>query len=1050
MLEEFHGLVCLAKKHNLYSKIDPFEEDIEYFEKWNEKLEEYDSIISNCPDNIKINDIKTCNPNDYININQKIESIKKNFNNDIDLSELKTFVENVKTIKSKYSTKNKNKTNELAGEKIRRTVFVIDADWENFGDGSNVILYCRDIKTNETFCLLFQYDDYFFVKITKSTNISDVKKALKNFEWYMKQNVSNITEAQKSDMKTYHKSEHKMNKNPSDIGGIQYVSSTKCIHGHKSIYGYQPHEDYFLQVHTKYVNFSKRFFKSASKNHPEWELFETDVDYITKFFTEYDISACIPITFEGVVQKTNHVSSCDNLVKCSNIERFVENGQSVKYTPIMYYWDIECLSLQPGVFPKSDICPIIQISYLVCKGEEEIKRGVLCLKDTPLEYAESFDTEEQMLIRFAQTILQYSPDAIAGFNSNVFDMPYVIDRMKVLNIYHFASIFCRRKGFKVDYSREFKQSNQQGTREVVKYITPGFVMFDFYESIRADVTIRLRSYSLKSICAAFLKNDNKEDLDYEEIPELFTTPEGRARIASYCMKDTLLLKDLDKVLQLGTNAWSMAQVLGTTPNIVLNRGLVFKLMCKLKQYSTKFKLLIPTFTYENKPTFTGSFEGAFVLDPECGFHKDPIVTLDFKSLYPSLMIAYNLSYETLVLNKEWVEEKPENFEQHCGEWFVKQSVYKGVIPCLEEELAKERSKAKKMRDKFPEGSDEYNVYESLQLANKVIMNSLYGMLGSKTASVPMVQVAKTITGLGRENLLMAKDYVEKHYVDIVRKEFPDDPIREPCKVIYGDTDSIFIKMPGVTLEDSIKYGKMLNRYTQTHVFQDRPPMELEYEKVFCPFIITRRKGYCGAKYTDDAVNFKVATMGFQVVRRDNAKICLEVMQGFLDRVFKENDTEAARKYVKAYIEDLFEERIPLEKYVITKKIAKSEYTTEPPHITAWKKMVERVGESRAPRVGSRFEYVVTQLDKKAGMKSAIIDYELAKTLDHVNFDKIYYFTTFISNPLKTISEYILGVKETEELLNPKNYSRKDTVVAQKNNILGFFGVKTLVKRKKLL
>ncbi len=84
-------------------------------------------------------------------------------------------------------------------------------------------------------------------------------------------------------------------------------------------------------------------------------------------------------------------------------------------------------------------------------------------------------------------------------------------------------------------------------------------------------------------------------------------------------------------MSLGTKTWGMALVLGTTPNVVLNRGLVYKLVCKLKEYNIKYKLLMPSFTKETKPTFNGSYTGGHVMDPDLGFYENPVVTLDFST-----------------------------------------------------------------------------------------------------------------------------------------------------------------------------------------------------------------------------------------------------------------------------------------------------------------------------------------------------------------------------------------------------------------------------------
>ena len=122
-----------------------------------------------------------------------------------------------------------------------------------------------------------------------------------------------------------------------------------------------------------------------------------------------------------------------------------------------------------------------------------------------------------------------------------------------------------------------------------------------------------------------------------------------------------------------------------------------------------------------------------------------------------------------------------------GGWsFVKPEVHLGLIPRLQWELAKQRNVAK-ARKAAASSSLEKAVFDGEQLAVKVIMNSLYGMLGSPTASIPCVEIASTITAMGRHNLMSAKAYVEEKYC-----LFTGEPRENAATVIYGDTVGFFL------------------------------------------------------------------------------------------------------------------------------------------------------------------------------------------------------------------------------------------------------------------
>lgn len=804
----------LAVKYGVYNKIDQTSDDKEYLQAWCDKLVELHDLMSQVPKTIK-HDLSNISTNSFTNFEKIISDIKRDLHENFDLNDLRKAIDDYQ---NNYVSPTIKPPKYNCGDMLTKHCHVIDIDYEYMADGSYICIYARDVYSSDTFTVLHKYNDYFYIEIDDDHPVEFINKKINGYLWYLKENrYPDAAMTVNGDPRRFEGKDLRHHDSRINVMN-DLVVSREIIEDHKSVYGYNPDNGKFLKISSNYPSVTTALFRGLSRKNEKMKFYEADADYVTKFMSETGICGCVGFSFEGKIIK-NNMTHDDALVMSNNVS--VESSLPM-YVPRMMYYDIECLSLQENVFPTADSCPVIQISYILSEGVDKvIDKGVLCLKETPGYVCfKSFDTEERMLIAFAKIIREFNPDAITGYNSNAFDMPYIIDRMKALNIYNFASEITRRKNFRLDYKEEFKTSNQFGTKRVVKYVCPGRIMFDLFDLIKGDVTKKLRSYSLKAVCEQFLNNENKEDLRYKDIPKLFETPEGRKKIAIYCLKDTELLIKLDKVLLSGTTTWGMAKVLGTTPQVVLNRGLVFKLMCKLKQYTEKNKFLIPSFTNEQKPKFSGKFQGAFVLEPDLGFHEDPIVTLDFASLYPALMIGYNLSYDTFVWDRKLVEANPDHFEEHCGYTYVKSSVYKGLLPRLEEELAKERKAAKKKRDSFPDGSPEYNVYESLQLANKIIMNSLYGMLGSPTATVPNVEIAMTITGKGRDNLLAAKDYVEKNYNRLTGE-------KEKAKVIYGDTDSIFVKMPGITIEKAIEYGQMIDKIIQKDVFDARPPMRLE-------------------------------------------------------------------------------------------------------------------------------------------------------------------------------------------------------------------------------
>ena len=171
-----------------------------------------------------------------------------------------------------------------------------------------------------------------------------------------------------------------------------------------------------------------------------------------------------------------------------------------------------------------------------------------------------------------------------------------------------------------------------------------------------------------------------------------------------------------------------------------------------------------------------SYTGAVVIDPIKGFYEVPIATLDFASLYPSIMQAHNLCYSTLVTKStiERLHLPPEAYVQtpngHC---FVQSGVRKGLLPEILDSLLAQRAKAKadlkNETDPFRKA-----VLDGRQLALKISANSVYGFTGATVGKLPCLEISAAVTAFGREMLHKTRDLVQEHYT--VANGYPADAI----------------------------------------------------------------------------------------------------------------------------------------------------------------------------------------------------------------------------------------------------------------------------------
>ena len=524
----------------------------------------------------------------------------------------------------------------------------------------------------------------------------------------------------------------------------------------------------------------------------------------------------------------------------------------------------------------------------------------------------------------------------------------------------------------------------------------------------------------------------KDDVSAQEMFELHRkTAEDRTKIAKYCIQDCDLVLTVMAKLDTLVNARGMADVCRVPIDFIFLRGQGIKIYSAVAYNASKRNQIIMA-----QESIDGdmSYEGAVVLPPKIGMYLDyPIPVLDFNSLYPSNMIAFNISPDTLVYVKTFNmdgrkihHEGPDgpeleslkqrftideisfdtkndsgevNGRKTCGyAQPTDDSCSTGLLPMTLDLLLKKRKETRKLMEKTEDDAQK-SVLNGLQLAYKVVANSVYGQTGSRTSPIRKVEVAACTTAAGRDRLMFAKSVVETEF---------------GAEVIYGDTDSIFVKFPTKDLAEAIALGKQAaERITS----QCRKAHKIEYEKTFFPFILFCRKRYMGLKYEDDPTKCKRVGMGIALKRRDNAPIVKDIFGGALDILMEERNLKNAQNFVKDMLVQVMQHKFPLEKFVITKQL-RDDYKNpgQIAHRVLADRMEERDG--TAPQVGDRLAYVYVanrKDEKKQGDKIEHIDFVRKR---HLKPDVEFYITNQIQNPVAQL--FALGIEQLDGY-TPRKY-----------------------------
>ena len=558
---------------------------------------------------------------------------------------------------------------------------------------------------------------------------------------------------------------------------------------------------------------------------------------------------------------------------------------------------------------------------------------------------------------------------------------------------------------------------QEGRKFPTEEVQPKWFIVKTEDEILHDVDITKLEWSF-----------TKDDTSFKDMLEAHHgTPEQRGRIAKYCVQDCDLVLTIMAKLDTLVNARGMADVCKVPIQYIFLRGQGIKIYSAVVYNASKRNQIIMTQESLDEDT---KYEGAVVLPPKIGMYlEQPIPVLDFNSLYPSNMIAYNLSSDTLVYVKKYdsegrlldkdkeipkfegyqidtvsYDDKLQNCHIVCGFVQPKKDDPRtvGLLPLTLDILLKKRKETRKLME-VTEDEAQKSVLNGLQLAYKVVANSVYGQCGSKTSPIRNLYVAACTTAAGRARIQDAKNIVETEFGG---------------QVIYGDTDSIFVKFPTTDLAQSMKLGQQAAERITNSI--NRKPYKIEYEKTFYPFILFCRKRYVGMMYEDDPTKCKRKSMGIALKRRDSAPIVKDVFGGALDILMEQRNIKLAQQFVQDMLVKVMKNEIPLDKYVITKQL-RDDYKN--PDQIAHRVLADRMAErdpGSAPQVGDRLPYIYIAArkdEKKQGNRIEHYDYVKERNLKP---DVEFYISNQIQNPVAQM--FALAVDSLDGYSSKVNYT----------------------------
>ena len=865
---------------------------------------------------------------------------------------------------------------------------ILDADYEIVDSRPVIRLFGRGADGKSVCCFVPDFEPYFYLKA--SGDLHAVARLIKDtFE-----QVKKVEIIEKFEPVGYQKTKTKMlritTSLPRDVPEIR---------------------DEVLKI------------QDVLKAEGDWQVYESDILFRNRFLIDRDLGGMVWISAEGKpVDPARYLRAgsagnsrcekfaCDTSILGSELKR-VEN---LTIAPLKYLsFDIECLPLDGGM-PSPDVSPIIMISFsfepaykghktliLLAKPADGMNGDVLPCKD-----------ETDMLNRFFEIICEYDPDIVAGYNHQDFDIPYITDRVKALNAKgENINPVVGRDGSHIGY-RRFGLI----TRTEVK----GRVVVDALPLVRRAFS--LKQYTLRAVSKELLSRE-KLDVPPLEMEEHWNdSGEKFLKFVDYARRDAELALELVLNLRLLDKYIALAQVSGSLLQEIVDgdqTSMVETLL--LREFGLRDRVILPKPGDElsaERYDMSSDLKGGEVLEPKKGLLENVLI-LDYKSLYPTIMMAHNLCYTTVV-----TKDRPdgEAIKPPSGGEFVPPEVYRGIVPSILEDLLNQRGETKK-RMRLTSDKNEYRVLDATQLAIKILLNSFYGYSGYARARLYSLTLANAVTSFGRSNILNTRDLINNDIGKIVLRDSaalfleeageisPQDRVID-LSVAYGDTDSVFVHCRSegdLSLEDVSLVGNRLSQIVSASL---PDPMELEFEAIAKRALLIAKKRYALWLFEprNSGWENKIKVKGMETVRRDWCELTSITLNEVLKLVLIKGDVDGAVEHVRNVVSDVRnldpgKDAGIIEKLVLTRTLTRrtDSYKNKQPHLTVAENLKKRTGVM--PSIGTRIPFVIV-----AG-KGLFVD--RAEDPDYVRehnvpLDVDYYVKKQILPPVERILE-VFGV-----------------------------------------
>jgi DNA polymerase zeta len=714
---------------------------------------------------------------------------------------------------------------------------------------------------------------------------------------------------------------------------------------------------------------------------------------------------------EGPTQKNKHGFKFSQKHKSTSVKH------ETQYMSIM--------SLEVHVNSRGALVPDpaedkIQCIFWTVEGEENAtdrpRIGVLCLSEEDgiaqriakqVSVEVGYEEDELDLInRIVDIVRQFDPDILTGYEVHNSSWGYLIERARMQFEYNLCDEISRMKS--QSHGRFGKDADRWGFTHTSTIRVTGRHMINIWRAMRGE--LNLLQYTMENVVFHLL-HKRIPHYQHSDLTSwyLSSKPRDLSKVLNHFLSRVQLNLDILQANEIVPRTSEQARLLGVDFFSVISRGSQFKVESTMFRIAKpeNFVLISPSRKQVGQQNALECLP--LVMEPQSAFYSSPLVVLDFQSLYPSVMIAYNLCYSTclgritswrgrnkmgfmdfkreprlLELAKDHINIAPN------GMMYVKPEIRKSLLAKMLGEILETRVMVKSGMKQDKDDRTLQQLLNNRQLALKLLANVTYGYTSASfSGRMPCSEIADSIVQTGRETL-------EKAIALIHATE------KWGAEVVYGDTDSLFIYLKGRTRDQAFTIGEEISKA----ITDANPrPIKLKFEKVYHPCVLLAKKRYVGFKYehrsqTEPDFDAK----GIETVRRDGTPAEQKIEERALKILFRTADLSQVKSYFQEQCAKIMQGRISIQDFLFAKEVKLGTYSDrgQPPPgaLIATKRML--ADPRTEPQYGERVPYVVITGAPGARLIDRCVSPESLLSNDHLELDAEYYISKNLIPPLERI------------------------------------------------